>query len=169
MKYHVRLDGEEIVLDVVDRDGCTYVVLEADGRELPVELCPIRSSGSYSLLVGDASLSLVVSGRAPDVTITLGSETWHTHVLDAREAAAAAVGGEGGSSGSGIVHAVMPGIVREMRVAVGDTVAAGEPLLILEAMKMQNEIRADGDGVVVAVLVEAGAAVAKGDALVQVE
>ena len=59
----------------------------------------------------------------------------------------------------------MPGVVVELLVAEGDPVTEGQPLLILEAMKMQNEIVAPGDGSVAAVHVEAGQAVASGDKL----
>ena len=63
------------------------------------------------------------------------------------------------------MRAVMPGIVREVLVRPGDAVHRGTPLLILEAMKMQNEVRAEVDGVVDVVHARAGNAVAKGDLL----
>jgi biotin carboxyl carrier protein len=57
-------------------------------------------------------------------------------------------------------------IVR-VNVQVGDTVQAGTPVVVMEAMKMENELRAHGAGVVSAVLVQAGAAVEKGAVLVE--
>ena len=168
MKYFVTIDDERIEVELIERDDRT--VLVRDGNETPVELCPIRNGGSFSLLVGDASLPLVVSGPNEDLTLNLGSETWHCSVEDEREAAAsAAAGGAGPRQGGGVLRSVMPGIVREIRVAKGDRVARGDTLLILEAMKMQNEIRADADGTVVQVQVTTGAAVAKGDPLVTID
>ncbi|MDF1798244.1 MAG: acetyl-CoA carboxylase biotin carboxyl carrier protein subunit, partial [Planctomycetota bacterium] len=67
----------------------------------------------------------------------------------------------------GLLKAVMPGVVVEINVAVGDTVAEGQPLLILEAMKMQNEIGAPGEGVVKRIHVSQGEAVAAGAKLVE--
>ena len=64
------------------------------------------------------------------------------------------------------MEAVMPGVVVEVLVAEGEGVEAGQALVILEAMKMQNEIRAKGRGVVREVHVEAGQAVASGERLV---
>ncbi|RMG12809.1 MAG: acetyl-CoA carboxylase biotin carboxyl carrier protein subunit [Planctomycetota bacterium] len=61
----------------------------------------------------------------------------------------------------------MPGVVVELRVAEGDRVEAGQVLLILEAMKMQNEIAAPADARVAAVRVQTGDAVAGGDVLVE--
>lgn len=164
MKYRVRLDGEIVDVELVERNG--GVVARIDDREVAVELCPIRGGSAYSLLVGLESLPLVVSGANDDLTLVLGSETWRVAVHDEREAAAAAVGGADRRPAGGTLRSVMPGIVREIRVAPGEVVERGRPLLILEAMKMQNEVRADSDGTVTEVHVAAGVAVAKGDPLV---
>jgi biotin carboxyl carrier protein len=164
MKYHVTVDGEDVTVDLVERAGRTFVLRE--GAEVPVELVVVRN-GAYSLLLGVESLPVVASGPNDDLTLTLGSETWRATVQDEREAlAAAAIGARSGRGGGGLVRAVMPGIVREVMVRPGDTIVRGTPLLILEAMKMQNEVRADADGTVAELHVKAGTAVAKGDALV---
>lgn len=164
MKYVVTIDGRTSHVELVERGGKTFVV--RDGAEVPVELVAIRS-GAYSLLLGTRSLPVVASGANDDLTLTIGSETWRASVQDEREAlAAAALGEKAGRKGGGVVRAVMPGIVREVLVAPGTAVARGTPLLILEAMKMQNEVRADADGTVADVHVRPGVAVAKGDPLV---
>jgi biotin carboxyl carrier protein len=166
MKYQVVLDGEPVVVELIERDGRTFVV--GDGEETPVELHAVRD-GVYSLLLGLQSLPVVADGPNDDLTLTLGSETWRASVQDEREAlASAASGGKAGRRGGGVMRAVMPGIVREVLVEAGRDVARGTPLLILEAMKMQNEVRADADGRVNEVHVKAGTTVAKGDALVTV-
>jgi glutaconyl-CoA/methylmalonyl-CoA decarboxylase subunit gamma len=165
MKYQVTLDGEKLEVELLEQDGGLVVVHE--GRAIPVELCHISRNGSYSLKIGDRSLPLVASGPNDALVLNLSSETWNASVMDAREAAAAeAEGARTKGRTGGLVNAVMPGIVRELRVAVGGEVAPGDTLLILEAMKMQNEIRADAAGTITAVHVEVGQAVAKGDKLV---
>ena len=60
----------------------------------------------------------------------------------------------------------LPGTVLNVRVAVGDTVAAGQTLVVLEAMKMENNIDADRAGVVKQILVQQGATVMEGDVLI---
>jgi biotin carboxyl carrier protein len=67
------------------------------------------------------------------------------------------------------IHAPMPGLVLEIQVSEGDTVEKGTPLLILEAMKMENVIKSPGDGVIKSVAVEKGAAVEKSALLVEFE
>lgn len=70
--------------------------------------------------------------------------------------------------GSGHVKAPLPGVILELHVKVGDTVKAGQRLLILEAMKMENSIDSDKDGVVTAINVNKGDAVMEGDALLTI-
>lgn len=70
------------------------------------------------------------------------------------------------SSHGGIVAAPLPGVALEVKVAVGDRVSPGDVLVILEAMKMENEIAAPTAGVVRTVHVVPGASVASGDPLV---
>ena len=67
------------------------------------------------------------------------------------------------------IKAPMPGLVLEILVQPGQSVVAGDPLLILEAMKMENVIKAPGDGVIKEVPVQQGAAVEKGQLLVGLE
>ena len=70
---------------------------------------------------------------------------------------------------SGDVKAPMPGLVVEVPVVVGQTVAKGDKVLILEAMKMENVIKAAGDGVIKAVHITKGTAVEKGQLLIEIE
>jgi 3-methylcrotonyl-CoA carboxylase alpha subunit len=67
-----------------------------------------------------------------------------------------------------VIAAPMPGVILEVHVGAGEPVTRGDPLCVLEAMKMRNTIRAPRDGVVTAVHVEAGRPVLPGEALVTV-
>ncbi|HAY36191.1 MAG: hypothetical protein HOC28_04680 [Bacteroidetes Order II. Incertae sedis bacterium] len=63
----------------------------------------------------------------------------------------------------------MPGLVLSIAVKAGDLVEKGSPLLVLEAMKMENEIKAESEGIVASVSVNAGEAVLKGQVLIEFE
>jgi biotin carboxyl carrier protein len=70
-------------------------------------------------------------------------------------------------SGPAPLKAPMPGLVVRIAVAVGDTVSAGQALVVVEAMKMENELRAASGGVVTAIRAIEGTAVEKGAVLVE--
>ncbi len=68
--------------------------------------------------------------------------------------------------GSGTIKSPLPGVILEVHVKEGDTVKAGQKLLVLEAMKMENNIDSDKDGVVTSVKVHKGDSIMEGDVLV---
>ena len=72
------------------------------------------------------------------------------------------------SSSSGEVHAPMPGLIVLVTAEIGQTVAQGDTLVILESMKMQNELKSPVDGLVTAIHAEAGQAVDKNSLLVEI-
>lgn len=87
-----------------------------------------------------------------------------------RERFGAALGGaQGGASGAHMVKAPMPGLVRQISVQVGDMIEKNSTLLVLEAMKMENNIAAGVKGQVIKILVEAGASVDKNAKLIEIE
>ncbi len=79
------------------------------------------------------------------------------------------VASSGGGAGSGTIAAPMQGTIVKVMVAVGDTVEAGQAILVLEAMKMENHINAEAPGTVQEVRVGAGDTVGTGDVLVVIE
>jgi biotin carboxyl carrier protein len=163
MKYFVTLGDRTIEADV---DGEVVVV---DGQRLAARLERVPGTpevrvvidGVPAVLAVDAHdgalLRLVDRGAVRDLTVE-DERTRHIRLL-----AGAARGAEGHS----VLKAPMPGLVLRIMVAVGDQVAAGMPLLALEAMKMENELRAPGPGVIGAVRVTPGEAVEKGQVLLE--
>ncbi len=166
MKYLVRVDGRPVEVVVTERGGT--VLVRAGGAERPAEFRRIRGDGAWTLRIGDRTRCVVVGGGNGSTTVTLGSRVFRVAVEDEREAAAHAVRSPA-AGGPRVLRSVMPGIVREILVAEGATAAAKAPLLVLEAMKMQNEVRADRASRVVKIHVVPGTTVAKGDPLVTLE
>ncbi len=99
--------------------------------------------------------------------ISVGGSTIHVDIID--PLAAKRRGREDEIGGSGVVKALMPGRVVRVLVAKGDEVRKGAGLLILEAMKMENEITAPGDGTVDELFVEAGQTVEAGAELLHIQ
>ena len=84
-------------------------------------------------------------------------------------AAAPAARPTAGGSGKAAVKSPLPGVILDIKVNVGDTVKRGQTVLILEAMKMENNINADKDGKVTAINVKAGESVLEGTDLIVIE
>lgn len=100
-----------------------------------------------------------------------GGDTAPVLVQTAAEAALAAALEEasGGAGGGGSVKAPMPGRIVKALVAEGDEVEAGQPVIIVEAMKMENEVLAAGPGTIRRILVSAGDTVDAGAVLIEIE
>ena len=155
-----------------------------DGRAVTVDAVQVRSG--WSLLLGPAE-----AGPSEDATRSLGRTSFDVSVDDhGRGALTVYVGGRaieasvidprvyarrgrdpgaGGRSGLRHVTAPMPGRVLKVLVKPGDHVAARQGLAVIEAMKMENELRAPGDGVVREVRTVEGASVEAGTILVILE
>ncbi|MDP6540195.1 MAG: biotin/lipoyl-containing protein [Planctomycetota bacterium] len=163
MKYFARIAGEEIEVELVERLGRLSV--SVDGEPFPLEYEPVDALGQVGVLTDGLSFGASVEGGGERVAVTIAGHTYHVEIEDERERAAHAAERRAAGSG-GTVSSVMPGVVVTVLVGEGQQVEEGEPLLILEAMKMQNEIVAPGPGVVTTVHVEQGRSVTNGDPLV---
>ncbi len=103
-------------------------------------------------------------------TIKVNGNRYEVELADAYDQMVARLGLEAGAAqAAGDVKAPMPGLVLEVVVAEGQTIAEGDPLIILEAMKMENVIRASAEGTVRAVAVAKGEAVEKNQLLLEME
>jgi len=168
VRYFARVGDREYECAVEGENGDLHVTV--GGHRYRVDLTHIPRSHSWSLLLDGRSYEFTVHEEEDAVELSGGAGLFHVVVEDARtHAARAQTLAARAPSGPRVLRAVMPGIVREILVEKGGTVTKGQPLLILEAMKMQNEIRADHDGEVRKVHVVAGATVDKGAPLVEIE
>jgi len=166
-RYHVHVEGRTYEVSVDERTGAVTV----DDEPLDVDLATVDEI-EYSLLVDRRSTTIAVEPLedAGSFRVDDGSRSYDVRVCDARKAARGRAGDRSDADGDGqVVRAFMPGIVAQILVADGDVVEVEQPLLILEAMKMENEIRSAVSGRVAEIQVTVGRSVAKGDVLVAIE
>jgi acetyl/propionyl-CoA carboxylase alpha subunit len=142
--------------------------MRVDGTLVDADLARVENSGRLSLMLDGASYGLLARRD--------GGGRWEMHVSGRRyladvvdertrvirEMTVAASGPQGPRP----VRAPMPGLVVKVEVAEGDRVEAGHGLVIVEAMKMENELKAEAPGVVARIHVQAGEAVEKDQVLV---
>ena len=169
MKYVITHGDDEHALEVHEHELGGFDVM-IDGRTVHADLAETGDEGIYSLLVDGRSCELLIVDDPENTTVIHHGMGCDLRVESERERNARAIAGDAvGGTGSETVKAVMPGIVVSVAVAEGDVIAAGDGVCVLEAMKMENEIRASGGGRVVKVHVAAGDTVNGGDALVEIE
>jgi pyruvate carboxylase subunit B len=162
MNYIVNVGGVETPVTVRRRDDGRYEV-GLSGETVVVDA---RSSGElHSLMVGAKSVEAQGRPEEGPWRLVLRGRTLQVGVESEQERNARAVAGAGGASRPSVVKASMPGFVSKVLVRVGDKVAKGTPVAIIEAMKMENEIRAESSGVVKDVKVADRQTVNGGDVL----
>ena len=162
MKTFVQIGETTHEVEVTERLGELQVLL--NGEVCDVDYTEADTHGQVVILRDGKSYAISLEGSIHDVAVTVAGYRYDCELEDERERAAN-LAAKAANKGGGVLKAVMPGVVVEVLVSEGDVVAEGQPLLILEAMKMQNEIPAGGDGVIKAIHASAGAAVAAGDKL----
>jgi len=160
-EVRLRLAGGEIAVRLAT-DGATV-----DGATLPLGrvACTASAPGveTVAFELDGRPCRAVVVRRRDAILVAIGGRT---HVFATGEDPRA--GGAGGRAGSEIVTAPMPGKVVSVLVAVGDAVEVGQPLVVLEAMKMESTLVAEVAGTVRKVAVVAGAMIDAGAVVVEV-
>jgi pyruvate carboxylase subunit B len=163
LKYYVTVNGNAHEVELVERTGDLCVTL--DGKPCEVDFEEVDRLGQIALSLGEESFAVSIEGEDQEFAVSVAGRFFRVAIEDERERAAHAAE-RASSRGGGVVSSVMPGVVVEVLVRPRETVSKGQPLLILSAMKMQNEIAAPSAGVVADVHVAAGQAVSTGARLV---
>jgi len=169
MKYTVR-DGERVWQVEIAGEAPRWS-LRIDGRALDIDAVHLGDDAVLALLVDRESVlahTRIVDAANGLVDVGIAGKHRRLEVLDELALAARAATG-GRTTGAAILSAPMPGLVVAIHVRPGDRVTAGTPLVVMEAMKMQNELVAESAGVVGEVRAVVGAAVESGAPLVVIE
>ena len=165
MRYRVTIAGREIEVELAPEG------VRVDGQPVTAELQAVPDGPVRSLLLDGASHRLVARAVEPgrwELQLAgwrLGAEVVDERTLKIREL----TGASAAASGPRPVRAPMPGLVVRVEVAPGDEVKPGQGLVIVEAMKMENELRAEVAARVKAVHVQPGQAVEKDQVLIDFE
>jgi biotin carboxyl carrier protein len=163
VKYIVSIAGREIEVEV---DGDLVTV---GGTTRTASLRAIPGSALRQLVFDERPTLLAArSGGRGQWSVGVGGDRWEVEVLDERTRHIRSITAGGDRPrGPATLRAPMPGLVVRVLVETGQQVAAGTGLVVLEAMKMENELKAPAAGTVSLVRAEAGAAVEKGQVLVE--
>ena len=165
MRLIARHDGVEIPVEV-ERHGSGYRVKVGD-RLLEADLIDAGPS-IRSLRLADGTQYALIHHQTGNMhEVTLAATSVHVEIID--PLALRRRKNEDQMGGGGVISAPMPGRIARVLVEPGASVRKGAGLLILEAMKMENEIQAPVDGIVDRIFVEAGQTVESGAELAHIE
>jgi biotin carboxyl carrier protein len=170
MRLNAEIEGEEVALEV-RREGAR-VWAEVGGRRYELEAREV-GAGGY-LLIQDGCVYECRAGSEPgaegrgSLRVTVGAREYGVRLTDPKRlrGAGAAAGEQGGRAQ---IKAPMPGKVVRVMVEAGQAVEAGQPVVVVEAMKMQNELKSPKSGTVAELRAAPGSTVNAGDVLAVIE
>jgi pyruvate carboxylase subunit B len=168
MKYMVKLKDAEQAHEVVVVAGAVNL----DGDLVEASVDSVEGTPVRLVRIGDAVHRVVVrrGGQRGDYTLWVDGYRFDLEALDERTAVIREMTKLSAKPAGPLpLIAPMPGMITRILVQVGDAVAQGQGLVVMEAMKMENELRAATAGKVKSVGVTAGVAVEKGTVLIEIE
>ena len=166
MKFEAEVGGETVAIEVTGgQDGRYRVLIGSEVTEVDARQA---TEGIWSLVIGTVSHVVDVSERDGVSVVEVDGETYRIRVEEETRYIIRTRGGKVATGGQ-VLKAPMPGKVVLVEVTVGQAVKPGDGLIVLEAMKMENEFRATVTGTVKEVRVRVGQAVNPGDPLVVIE
>ena len=162
MKYVTIINNEQYEIEI-DKDGGILV----NGEPRDVNFLNLGGA-LYSVITQNQSLEVVIDDEDNKIAVMMLGRLYDTLVLDERALLMAQRRG-GLGTGSGEIHSPMPGLIVKVTVNDGQAVEQGQTVVILESMKMQNELKAPLDGIVSVIHVKAGQSVDKNALLLEIE
>lgn len=165
MKYITTVEDKQYVVEIIDDKH-----ISVDGKIYGVDFEAVSGQPVYSLIVDGKSHESYVQRGDDNWQVLLRGRLYPVTVEDEREKRLrAAAGSDVAESGEFNLKAPMPGLVVAIPITEGQEVKKGQVLLILESMKMQNELKSPRDGIVNRIKVKAGESVEQKQPLLSVQ
>jgi biotin carboxyl carrier protein len=168
MKYLARIQDKEFTIDVSDMGQSTQLRI---GDE-PVEFSRTirKNKHRFLLLIDSKSYDVEVNRKDGRYSVFIYGREFEVTAEDERLAKIREVAGmDGAVDGHKEIVAPMPGLIVTVHKGVGDLLNRGEGVVVMEAMKMENELKAESEGEITEVLVKPGQSVEKGECLVRLK
>ncbi len=163
MKFIATIGTRAVEVAVTPDHGRYRVTLDDQLWDVDARL---TAQGIYSLIIEGVSHVADVDDHAGECVVEVAGETYSIQVEEQTRYIIRTRGGAAGGAGGHTVKAPLPGKITHVAVRAGDAVTGGQSLVVIEAMKMENELKATAAGTVREVRVVAGQAVNAGDVLV---
>ena len=162
MRYIVKVDERQFDVDINGHEAFVTI----NGRKIAVDLRQLRGGKIHSLLVDNINYEFEIEKSNGGFDIWHGSEQMHVAVNDEKsERFEKLMGAVAGNKKAQSLKAPMPGLILKIEVEPGQHVKKGDGLIIVEAMKMENELRAHSSAVIKEIKIIPGQAVEKNQVL----
>ena len=165
MKYTAIFDGQAVEIELIQH-GSHSVEAAIAGKTYMLDVNEVET-GVYWLIWNNRSIEISVSSNGDRYAVSVAGRQMNVEIEDARTALRKA--SLHGHAGMVELHAPMPGKIVKVLVAEGASVEVNQGLIVIEAMKMQNEVKSPKTGIVKKIGVQETTAVNAGDLLVIVE
>jgi glutaconyl-CoA/methylmalonyl-CoA decarboxylase subunit gamma len=166
MNYIATIGGREIKVTVEEVGVARYLVT-GEGKKHLVDAHQVQDS-VWSVLYGTDSFEVDVQGRNEEFEVLIGGDCYKFSLMNEQRKALIRAGGKG-AAGKALVTSPMPGKVVKLLVTEGEEVQTDQGVIVVEAMKMENELKSAVTGKVKEIFVEEGEVVESGTKLLLVE
>ncbi len=168
MKYFVKNGESEHVIEFTNSNDAVQLML--NGENSRVELTPLGKKNLYSFLLNNQSYELFIHKNGGIYRVSLNGRKYEFELEDEKTRfLKSLIKTEQGQTGRIEIKAPMPGLIVKINVSEGQTVAKGDALFIIEAMKMENEIRSHQAGTVTKIFKKERDSVDKDTVIMSVE
>jgi biotin carboxyl carrier protein len=165
MKYEAEIDGRQVMIELEQRGGSLRALV--GDRSYEAEVLRLEEEGAYLIIVGERIFEARTwSDPSGFLRVKVRDRLFDVKIMDRKQRRGAA---EHGQQGQALLTAPMPGKVVRVLVNQGDDVEAGQGVVVVEAMKMQNEIKSPKAGRVIDLRASEGATVNAGQVLAIIE
>lgn len=165
MRYSAKIDDRSLMVEVNEVSGKLEIKL--DGRPVSMDAVELKPPGLFSVLIDNRSVEVEVEKNSGGYLVHLDGRVFECRLEDERLARLKGLTASGDSSHKGKeLKAPMPGLVLAVEIKEGDRVHPGQGLVIIEAMKMENEIKVAFEGTAKSIRVKPGKAVEKNEVMI---
>lgn len=151
MKYITTINEKEYTVEIINEK-----LVVVNGKPMDIDFVSLSGQPVYSLIIDGKSHEAYIYEEDNQIQVQLRGFQYNADIIDEREKRLKDRAEGNSGSGEFILKAPMPGLVIAIPVSEGEKIVKGQVLVILESMKMQNELKSPRDGVITRIKIEQG-------------
>ncbi len=168
MNYIARLNNKTFKIGIEEKGGNIYSIT-LEGKRFEADFLQVGVPPLYSLIIDGISYEVSIDEKDDIYDVAMGEDSFSINVIDEKREKLKALKRSQTPDGIQIISTVMPGKVIKIFPKEGDKIRRDDPVVVVAAMKMENELRSPKDGVVISIKVKEGQTVEGGAVLAVIE